>query len=153
MPLYRISYISRAPETRGELRRMFAASLLSQARRNNDERGVTGFLAYADDYFLQMIEGGRGIISDLIMRIGADDRHRDLHIIRAEPADSRLFHQKMACFDIVSTKTPLLMRFSVSAQFCPYQLAPNALDELFAELVVTARQPRQFQPETQSSAA
>ncbi|MEM8877203.1 MAG: BLUF domain-containing protein [Pseudomonadota bacterium] len=135
MPLYRVSYLSRAPETRGNIREQFVAGILSQARANNNERGITGMLVYADDYFIQVIEGSRGVVSALLGRIMADERHQSVNIVHANPVSSRIFPQKMACFDVMSKSTPLLQRYVVSDGFDPYQLSPQSLDELVEGLV------------------
>jgi hypothetical protein len=135
MPLYRVSYLSRAPELRGNLRDQFVARILSQARENNTERGITGMLVYVDDYFIQVLEGSRGVVSSLMSVIMHDDRHSTVHLVHANPVSSRLFPTKMACFDVMSSETPLLQRYSVSDGFDPYQLSPQSLDDLIDDLI------------------
>lgn len=155
MPLYRISYLSRAPETRGNVREQFVGSILSQARHNNAERGITGMLVYIDDFFIQVVEGSRGVVSNLISKIMHDERHKDVHIVHANPVSSRMFPQKMACFDLASDSTPLLQRYAVSDGFDPYQLSPQSLDELIDDLIAVSkkRQPGQSDEAVQSVAA
>lgn len=142
MPLYRVSYISRAPESRGALRGKFVGSILQRAQEKNQDYGVTGMLVYADDYFLQTIEGSRPIVSRLMRKIMDDERHRDVEIVEAKHVTSRHFGHDMICYDLDSRKTPLLMRYSVSSGFCPYELTPQSLDELFAELWAIAKRDR-----------
>jgi hypothetical protein len=135
MPLYRISYLSRAPETRGNLRDQFVASILSQARENNSEKGVTGMLVYVDDFFIQVLEGSRGVVSELLDKIMHDERHEAVNLVHANPVSSRIFPQKMSCFDVMSAQTPLLQRYAVSDGFDPYQLSPQSLDDLIDDLI------------------
>ncbi len=139
MPLYRISYISRAPESRGVMRDKFVASILTQARENNTRLGITGMLVYVDDYFLQTFEGSRGMVSGLLSRIMNDDRHRDVHVTEAKHIPSRLFGQKMTCFNILSDDIPMLLRYAVSTGFCPYELSPQSLEELFTDLALISK--------------
>jgi hypothetical protein len=127
--------LSRAPEVRGKLRDQFVGKILVQARENNGDRGVTGMLVFVDDVFIQVLEGSRGVVSSLLSSIMRDERHSDVHIVHANPVSSRLFPTKMACFDVMSSDTPLLQRYAVSDGFDPYQLSPQSLDDLIEDLI------------------
>lgn len=51
------------------------ACLLAQARRRNEQLGITGMLVYADGNFLQVLEGEPDILEDLLNVIREDPRH------------------------------------------------------------------------------
>lgn len=65
--------------------------LLERARSVNEELGVTGMLVYAARSFLQLIEGEPDAVEQVWQRIRADERHRDLRVLRDDPATVRQF--------------------------------------------------------------
>lgn len=134
MPLYRVRYISRTPQVRGLLRDKFVGEILKRARENNERAGITGMLVYVGDYFLQILEGRRGALSEVMAKVMSDDRHAEVTIVSAEPITKRRFDDRMACFALEEATTPLLRRFTVFNDFDPFELTPSALGELFEEL-------------------
>ncbi|MFK7793324.1 MAG: BLUF domain-containing protein [Devosiaceae bacterium] len=137
MPLYTITYISRAPEVRGEQRRMFLSSLVKQADKNNIPQGVAGCLIHVDDFFIQVMEGPRGSLSETYNRICIDERHREVHLVHASPAITRQFTAPtLAAFDIASDTNPVFAKYKVRPQFCPYQMAPHALADLIEQIAL-----------------
>lgn len=137
MPLYSITYISRAPEVRGEQRRMFLSSLVKQADANNVPHGVSGCLIHVDDYFIQVMEGPRGPLSETYNRIAHDERHSDVNLVTVGPILVRQFTQPtLAAFDISSATNPVFAKYRVKPQFCPYHMAPHALSDLIDQLAI-----------------
>lgn len=67
------------------------AQLLSKARENNEQVGVTGMLLYADGSFFQVLEGPPAVVDALFERIRADARHDRLTIIIREVIAQRAF--------------------------------------------------------------
>lgn len=57
--------------------------LLEHAQASNPHHGITGALVYADGYFLQILEGERGAVQDLMARIGKDLRHETIAVLQA----------------------------------------------------------------------
>jgi len=55
--------------------------ILEQARTRNAENGITGALVYADGVFLQVIEGERKNVQQLMADILSDLRHESVTII------------------------------------------------------------------------
>ena len=119
---------------RGLLRDKFVGEILKHAREKNERAGITGMLVYVGDYFLQVFEGRRGVLSELMAKVMSDDRHAEVTIVSAEPITKRRFDERMACFALEESTTPLLRRFTVFNDFDPFELTPSALDELFEEL-------------------
>lgn len=65
--------------------------ILSASRRNNAQTGVTGYLIFDGNTFLQVLEGPQAAIAATIARIEADKRHRDVETIYWKPAEQRQF--------------------------------------------------------------
>ncbi|WP_209348423.1 BLUF domain-containing protein [Pontixanthobacter sp. CEM42] len=64
-------------------------ALADAAATNNALAGVTGMLAYNGQHFMQLLEGRRDVIDELIEKVSLDARHRDLAIIRREDKTTR----------------------------------------------------------------
>ena len=59
--------------------------------RNNKRDRITGALALPDGKFVQVIEGRKGELDALMLRIVADDRHTDVTVLGQWPIQDRLF--------------------------------------------------------------
>lgn len=67
------------------------AGILSAARRNNPQWGITGALICRHDVYLQLIEGPSDSIAALYSRILQDDRHLEVRLLLQEDMGERLF--------------------------------------------------------------
>ena len=67
------------------------AGILSAARRNNPQWGITGALICRHDVYLQLIEGPSDSIDALYARIKADDRHLDVRLLLRTEMNERMF--------------------------------------------------------------
>jgi hypothetical protein len=67
------------------------AGILSGARRNNPQLGITGALICRHDLYLQLIEGPTDSIEALYARILKDNRHLDVRLLHREDMNERLF--------------------------------------------------------------
>lgn len=65
--------------------------LLAQARELNAEAEVTGMLLYADEQFIQVLEGDRADVEATMDRIRRDSRHRDVDVTLVEEIEARRF--------------------------------------------------------------
>jgi len=65
--------------------------LLSQARRENRKRNITGVLARQGDEVLLVLEGTAERIGDVLTAIGHDARHRGFSVVRVRPVLKRDF--------------------------------------------------------------
>lgn len=81
-------YLSQAcdPFTDSEL-----ATLELQAASANQQLMVTGYLFYANDRFVQYIEGPADTLAELYERIRNDSRHTILHVIHGAHGSQRRF--------------------------------------------------------------
>lgn len=85
---YQIIYSSQATNS------MSAANLeeiLTDARNGNKQRGITGVLMYFDDVFVQILEGDRDAISELMVSIARDSRHHSLKVFYEAEVEKRAF--------------------------------------------------------------
>lgn len=67
------------------------AALLKKAQVSNGGRGITGCLIYQDGYFMQMLEGRRDTVLELLVSIERDPRHRGLRIVMQGEESHRVF--------------------------------------------------------------
>lgn len=65
--------------------------ILVDARQANAQDGITGALICRADIYLQWLEGPEDKVRDALARIRRDDRHVDVTLHVAEPADERMF--------------------------------------------------------------
>ncbi|MBT9312923.1 BLUF domain-containing protein [Leptothoe kymatousa] len=66
-------------------------SILTLARSNNKEQGITGALLYSGGYFSQVIEGPMDAVEDLFETIQNDPRHTDVSVLHFNPIPNRSF--------------------------------------------------------------
>jgi EAL domain-containing protein (putative c-di-GMP-specific phosphodiesterase class I) len=65
--------------------------LLRISQRRNEKLGITGMLLSAGRSFLQVIEGEKKNVDQLVSSIEKDDRHRNITVIIREPIAKRSF--------------------------------------------------------------
>jgi hypothetical protein len=68
-------------------------NLLERAREHNREHGLTGFLVFCDNRFLQCLEGAPEEINSLYARILRDPRHGNVTLLDYRDISSRDFPQ------------------------------------------------------------
>jgi hypothetical protein len=88
--LFRLIY-----QSRNLLRRPTGSShlldIVRSAERNNLALTLTGALLFDKDHFFQVLEGERGKVTNLFIRIAQDSRHDDLSLIDARSVSGRQF--------------------------------------------------------------
>jgi hypothetical protein len=135
--LVRCLYASRA---RTALTQDVTDAILCQSRRNNPTRGITGLLCYADDVFVQVLEGGRDPVCDLLATIMRDDRHRGLRLLAYDEIGQRRFgNWNMGQVNIAKVNTALLLKYSATPTLDPFANSGVATMALLHELVETAQ--------------
>jgi Sensors of blue-light using FAD len=71
--------------------------LLDHARRSNAAKGITGALIYAEGIFLQILEGDKALLQDLMDKICRDVRHESVSVLReTEVPTANFANWKMA---------------------------------------------------------
>jgi hypothetical protein len=133
--LVRLLYTSRAVEpTQSAI-----DSILNSARQHNHEQGVTGILVYGGGVFMQAIEGGRQVISDLYGTIQRDPRHTDVMLLHYEEILERRFGGwTMGLVDVGRVNASVLLKYSERAELDPYTVSGKVSMALLEELMATA---------------
>jgi hypothetical protein len=71
--------------------------LLDHSRRSNAAKGITGALIYAEGIFLQILEGDKVLLQDLMVKIRRDLRHESVFVLRESEIPAAIFGRwKMA---------------------------------------------------------
>lgn len=70
---------------------MALESLAAESAALNFERGVTGYLYFEKDRFVQYIEGDEDTVDELMDVIARDTRHRVLHSVTEDDLSERRF--------------------------------------------------------------
>jgi hypothetical protein len=65
--------------------------LLDHARRSNAAKGITGALVYAERIFLQILEGDKVVLRDLMAKIRRDVRHENVLVLRESEVPTAIF--------------------------------------------------------------
>lgn len=79
-------------------------AILETARSRNEADGITGFLLYADESFLQILEGEEEALTATYDRIAKDSRHRGLRLLERSPIRRRSFSRWTMGFDLPDAK-------------------------------------------------
>ena len=66
-------------------------AVLDVARRSNQELGITGFLLYDGEHFVQLLEGDREHVEQVFDKISGDARHSGIQALIRQQAESRTF--------------------------------------------------------------
>ncbi len=72
--------------------------IVRSCERNNSALGVSGMLLYANDLYLQLLEGSEAALADVRERIARDDRHTLIWDVAGE-AEPALTGLPMGYFD------------------------------------------------------
>ncbi len=65
--------------------------ILQTARKFNKEHDITGALLFRSEYFIQALEGSRGVVMELYRKISGDPRHCDVKMIGMRETSERIF--------------------------------------------------------------
>ncbi len=86
--MYQLIYISKSVLyfSKQDLDKLAAKSSVS-----NQNLGITGMLMYIDGEFMQLLEGNKSDVEQLMHQIHQDERHYSLNIIKEEYLEQREF--------------------------------------------------------------
>jgi hypothetical protein len=134
--LVRLLYASRAATA---LSAAVVDSIMTQSRRNNPDRGITGILCYSDDIFLQVLEGSRDDVCETFNAIVRDDRHSNVRILFFEEISERRFGGwTMGQVNIAKVNPSLLLKYAQKPVLNPFNCSGRASMALLEELIATA---------------
>lgn len=138
--LIRLVYISRSTvptQGAGSTIDPGVARILAKSRSNNKKRGLVGVLYFANDYFLQCLEGPVEAVDELMTILGADTRHTDIKVLVRQPiAECRFSNWNMKFVPADRQMQTLLARHGYR-KFTPHDFTPAVLREVI-ELLATA---------------
>lgn len=86
--LFHLGYVS--TET-GDIGSAGMVELLTEARRINTSRDITGLLLHRDRSFYQVMEGAEDIVRETFDRIEKDERHTAIDVLFEGEVDEREF--------------------------------------------------------------
>ncbi|MEL6266605.1 MAG: BLUF domain-containing protein [Pseudomonadota bacterium] len=66
-------------------------SIAATSQRKNQLCGLTGFLYYDNEAFLQVLEGPKTEVKDIYRSIASDSRHDKVQLLGAHPIENRAF--------------------------------------------------------------
>ena len=135
--LFRLAYystnlIKKSTSSRqSELRKIIVS-----AGSNNRKGGITGGLMFNRDYFGQVLEGDRALVSDLFCRIAKDPRHRSVVIVEASSIEKRRFDRwAMGLAEKNETAERLNSKFGFENGFDPTQISASDFSNYIYEMV------------------
>lgn len=99
--------------------------ILTTARENNQKLNVCGMLCYDNQYFLQALEGDRGVVSELFVSIADDPRHDEVVIVSFDYVDEPNFKSWQMGYAGSNSLLPTLLAKLKLKQFEPNELSPN----------------------------
>lgn len=109
MPLTRLLYLSKctlADGTKPRLEQL--ADILAVAQETNQQKNITGALAYDGEYFIQGLEGEREAVWELFFKIFNDKRHVDVTLVEFREVPERLFGNWYMAFGARTPETESL---------------------------------------------
>ena len=106
--------------------------ILDKSQKNNAAKSISGMLYFDDNYFIQVLEGDRKLLSELMFKISKDERHTNIVIVNMTEISQRMF-SKWSMMNAAGIKMDkeTLMQFSTSGTtFDPNQLTQANFDAL-----------------------
>lgn len=86
--MFHVIYVSTATRA---LTKKDLVELLDVARNRNQGLGLTGLLLYSKERFIQVLEGDEAAVKEVWSSIKADNRHKDIDLLRYEVKSQRHF--------------------------------------------------------------
>ncbi|NBO42610.1 MAG: BLUF domain-containing protein [Betaproteobacteria bacterium] len=132
--LVRAFYISRSA---GPQTSVVTGSILKTAMVFNRVNQISGVLCQGDGFFLQMLEGDRGVVNQLYGRIVRDSRHKDVELVKYEEIKQRKFSQwSMALINLSDTDPMVVMQHP---EFDPYSATSATLEQQIDEWISSGK--------------
>lgn len=111
------------------------AQILESSARNNARKGITGILAFNSSVFLQCLEGSRSAVNAAYHAILNDKRHHSPVLLAYDQIHQRRFPQwAMGYIGENLFSQEILLRYSNSVEFKPYELSGESAVCLLTEL-------------------
>ena len=112
--------------------------ILKSGRENNTKNGITGLLCFKNKYFIQCLEGSRKEVNETYNRILNDGRHSNVVLLEYSDINVREFNDWCMGYIPTSKLTdPLILKFSKSNEFNPYDMSSTSAYMLILEFKKT----------------
>ena len=124
MPFARLVYTSLAPKAVSSRDMM---EILEVARFRNRKDDITGLLCFANQRFLQVLEGPPGSVCETFYRILRDPRHGEVRLLDFRHIGNRLFDDwTMGFAGVGEISNELVAKYSPNGDFAGLATAPDA---------------------------
>lgn len=143
--MLRLIYVSRAFEG---IQASDMEAILASAQKKNKENGITGMLVFNRSFFLQVIEGPRPVINDLLKSLISDTRHFHLVVISCEEIDERKWENWSMDYVIPSAANQnTFLKYSSKSGFDPYLMTSQRVIKLLDALTDNKKPSAKPEPE------
>ena len=120
--------------------------MLAESRIRNRAHGITGVLLLVDGAFLQILEGEKDDVEDLMVRIQRDPRHHDVKVFYEEDVDERAFESWSMAYlapsaDELSKWIPLEGATTIGAVLAAVEKTPGRLPAMIVRMLKTIAAP------------
>ncbi len=109
-------------------------SIVSTAQQRNEKLGISGMLCWSGEFFLQCLEGERGLVTQCFARIAADARHHSVELIVSSPTNVRWFSEWGMGFSRLMSSHRLDVDSLAGQAFNPYLLEATDMQAAFSQL-------------------
>lgn len=136
MYLSRLLYysVNRVQNQGGNLQQELKEIMLA-SQRNNPPLGVSGALIFNYNYFAQVLEGDRKVITHVFNKSTQDSRHSDIVLLETRPIQERMFVTWNMAFVGAAVTENELRRFGSSSEFRPEKMTAESLLGFVQEVV------------------
>lgn len=112
--------------------------ILAQAQSNNDQRDLTGMLAFNSKLFLQVLEGARDQVNELYAKLLRDPRHHTVTVLSFKEIEERHWASWSMGFAAPNADNrALFLKYSQQSTFNPYAMKADAAEKMLMELMNT----------------
>lgn len=114
-------------------------AIVSQGRKHNLERGITGVLCHGYGIFLQAIEGERAVVNQTYAEVLQDERHCDAQLLYFSEVSERNFSNwALGQVKLEKMNTPYVLKYVERLPLTPSQISGTSARAMVLDLVATA---------------
>ncbi len=114
--------------------------IMRTAQPNNEKHNLTGMLVFSSKYYLQVVEGGRQEVNQLLGNLYRDARHTDMQMLGLEEITQRAFPEwSMRFVPVESATQQILLRNGTGREFQPYALSYGSALGLMLDMQALAQ--------------
>lgn len=130
--LLQIIYISRSTfESKETISKIEpnVARILAKSRINNRINGLVGVLYFGDGIFFQCLEGEEQTVNNLLAKLEADRRHKDLKVISKKYIEKLSFGEWAMKFAPLDEQIKQFLKENNFQKFDPYQFSGEIINK------------------------